>query len=270
MKLLLVALFFSASIVKRNSETIIRLNNTRPDISKGCNIISHYSDFIKISRKSYDGKEYLSQDIVETPSTNCFAPVTNNTMYINYILTNYSFSQSYSDGLQNIKDSILLQKQYIDFLQKDTIFNHLMIELISKTINKTLPKDSITMDKMLDMAVKYFSIVGINKDGNYQAKVCTGMNDIKKTEKIKQPLLEAFCFSSIFKNYHGEEFNMMDEMVKSAKQLYKINLGIDVNERLLRAQGAMYFLMRSDDNLIKMLRSEYEANKEILPFILKD
>jgi len=62
----------------------------------------------------------------------------------------------------------------------------------------------------------------------------------------------------------------MNEMVKSAKQLYKINLGIDENERLLRAQGAMYFLMRNDKNLKKMLRHEYEVNKENLPFILKD
>ena len=126
------------------------------------------------------------------------------------------------------------------------------------------------MDQMLELAVKFFSVITINKDGAYSVKVCTGMNDIRKTEKIRKPLLEAFCFSSVAKNYHGEKFNMMDEMVKSAKQLYKVNLGVDENERLLRAQGAMYFLMRSDENLIKMLRSEYELNKDNLPFILKD
>jgi len=270
MKLLLIALIFSLSAIAGKSETIIRINNTPPDTKKTCNIIAYYGDFIKISRKSYEGKEYLSQDIVETPYTNCFSAVTNNTMYIDYLLTNFSSSFLYSDELQNIKDSLLLQKQYIDSLQKDTTFNKVMTELASKTINKTIPRDSITMDQMLDIAVKYFSIMAINKDGDYQAKVCTGMNDIKKTEKIKKPLLEAFCFSSIAKNYQGKKFNMMNEMVKSAKQLYKINLGIDEHERLLRAQGAMYFLMRNDRSLEKMLRREYKANKKNLPFILKD
>ena|ERR1700722_15300453 len=126
------------------------------------------------------------------------------------------------------------------------------------------------MDKMLDIAVKYFSIMAINKDGKYLVKVCTGMNDIKTTEKIRKPQLEAFCFSSVYKNMQGKKFNMMKELIKSAQKLYKVNLGIDEHERLLRAQGAMYFLMRNDKNLEKMLRAEYKANKKNLPFVLKD
>ena len=270
MKLFLIALIFSLSIIHAKSEKIIQINITSTDTQKLCNIVSFYGDFIKIRRENYHGTEYLIQDIVQTPSTNCFSRVTNNTMYVKYLLDNYSSSFTYSNELQSIKDSILLQKQFIDSLQKDTAFSKVITELASKTINKTLPKDSITMDKMLDIAVKYFSIMGISKDGDYMVKVCIGMNDIKKTEKIKKPLLEAFCFSSIAKNYQGKKINMMNEMVKSATQLYKVNLGIDEHERLLRAQGAMYFLMRNDKNLEKMLRREYKLNRKNLPFVLKD
>jgi hypothetical protein len=145
-----------------------------------------------------------------------------------------------------------------------------MSDLVAKTIEKSIPKDSISMDKLLNVAVKYFSILKITEDGYYAGKVCTGLNDIKKTEKVRKPQLEAFCFSSIMKYYQGTEFNMYDEFVKSIKELYKINLGVDRSERLLRAQGAMYFLMRNSENLKKMLRSEYELNKVILPFALKD
>ncbi|MBK6525094.1 MAG: hypothetical protein IPG07_05770 [Crocinitomicaceae bacterium] len=62
---------------------------------------------------------------------------------------------------------------------------------------------------------------------------------------------------------------MYDEFVKAIKELYKVNLGIDREEKLLRAQGAMYLLMRNSENLNKMLASEYESNKDYLPFILK-
>ncbi|MBK9593483.1 MAG: hypothetical protein IPO32_18950 [Crocinitomicaceae bacterium] len=95
------------------------------------------------------------------------------------------------------------------------------------------------------------------------------MNDIKKTEKERKPFIEAFCFSSILEHYQSEEYSMYDEFVKAIKELYKVNLGIDREEKLLRAQGAMYLLMRNSENLNKMLASEYESNKDYLPFILK-
>jgi hypothetical protein len=70
------------------------------------------------------------------------------------------------------------------------------------------------------------------------------------------------------KNYQGTEFNMYDEFVKAIKELYKVNLGDDRDEILLRAQGGMFLLMRNNKNLRKMLISEYEMKKEFLPFVL--
>jgi hypothetical protein len=163
----------------------------------------------------------------------------------------------------------LLQQEYIKSLQQDTLFVRVMSDLVAKTVEKGIPNDSVSMNQLLNVAVKYFSIK-ITEDGYYAGKVCSGLNDIKKTEKIRKPQLEAFCFSSILKNYQGTEFSMYDELVKSIKELYKINLGVDNSERLLRAQGGMYFLMRNSENLKKMLRSEYELNKDILPFTLKN
>jgi hypothetical protein len=63
---------------------------------------------------------------------------------------------------------------------------------------------------------------------------------------------------------------MYDEFVKAIKELYKVNLGIDKDEKLFRAQGAMFLIMRNNENLIRMLRTEYDRQKEYLPFILAD
>ena len=60
------------------------------------------------------------------------------------------------------------------------------------------------------------------------------------------------------------------EFVNAIKELYTVNLGIDKTEKLLRSQGAMFLLMRNNENLKKMLKSEFEKQKDFLPFILTD
>lgn len=237
---------------------------------KQCDIKNHYDDFISIQKSAYNDKSYLIKRVVETDKKSCFSDLINkNTDFLNYILTNFSSNANNQDLLQQT-DSIALRKVYLKDLKNDSLFNSKMTELVSKSIDKKTPKDTITMDKLLNIAVKYFSIMKINEQGAYVGKVCVGLNDIKKTEIERKPFVEAFCFSSIFKHYQSSEFNMYDEFIKAIKELYKVNLGIDKDEKLFRAQGAMFLLMRNNDNLKRMLRTEYDRQKEYLPFILAD
>lgn len=235
-----------------------------------CDIKNYYDDFIKIQKLKYNDEEYLIKQVVETKNMGCFSNLVNsNRMYIDYLLTNFSSHSNY-EVLLSITDSSTLQKIYIKQLQEDSLFNSVMSDLVAKTIEKQLSKDTISMDKLLNIAVKYFSILRINEDGYYVGKVCVGLNLVEKTEKDRQPQMEAFSFSSILKNYQSEEFSMYDEFVKAIKELNKVNLGIDKEERLLRAQGAIFLLMRNNVNLRKMLKSEYEKNIDNLPFVLID
>ena len=64
------------------------------------------------------------------------------------------------------------------------------------------------------------------------------------------------------------EFNMYNEFVKGIKELYKVNLGTNNEEKLLRAQGAIFLLMRNNEVLKRMLKAEYDNQKEYLPFVL--
>lgn len=235
-----------------------------------CDISNNYNDFIQIQKLTHDGNDYLIKRIVETERISCFSDlINNNIMFIDYLLTNFSSTSNYQDLLQ-LTDSITLIKTYFSDLKKDSLFNFVMTELVSKSIDKKTLKDTISMDNLLNVAVKYFSIMKVNDEGYYVVKVCVGINDIKKTETERKPFVEAFCFSSIHKHYKSEEFSMYDEFVKSIKELYKVNLGIDKEEKLLRAQGAIFLLMRNNDNLRKMLKTEYERKKDYLPFILTD
>lgn len=233
-----------------------------------CNIKNHYNDFILIKKLALGKDNILMKRVVKAKKASCFSElVNNNTMFVNYLLTNFS-SSSNDKKLLKLADSVTLKKSYFSELKKDSLFNSLIIELSNKTINRKVAKDSISTGDLLNIAVKYFSIKKLNEKGDYAGKVCAGLNDIKKTERDRKPFVEAFSFSSILKHYNGAKFSMQKEFIKSIKELYKLNLGIDKREKLLRAQGAMFILMRNNDNLKEMLKTEYERQKEYLPFVL--
>ena len=233
-----------------------------------CNIIQEYSNIFKIERKIYGEHEYLYISVNKLEKNNCFSDLVNdNPQYIDYLRLN--FANNIMDTLETINDSIKLQNEFINLLQKDSSFNNIMIRLSNKTLKKTefIP-DTVSLDKLLNIAVKFFSIIKITDEGYYVGKVCAGINSLDQTEKERKPHIEAFCFSTILTNYQNEQFNIYNEFVKSIKELYIINLGIDKNDRLLRAQGAMFMLMRNNDILRELLIFEYQQKKDYLPFVL--
>lgn len=235
---------------------------------KQCDIKTHYEDFISVQKSIYNEKAYLTKSVVETHKKSCFSDlVNNNPVFIDYLLTNFSSNSNYQN-LLDYPDSIAIRNKYFNDLKKDSLFNSVMTDLVNKTIDKSTPKDTTSMDKLLNVAVKYFLIIRLNEEGHYIGKVCVGLNAIKKTESERKPFIEAFSFSLILKHYQSEEYSLHNEFGKAIKELYKVNLGIDKDEKLLRAQGAMFILMRNNKNLKKMLKNEYEKQKEYLPFVL--
>ena len=147
--------------------------------------------------------------------------------------------------------------------------NDLLRTLSEKALNPAFVPDTVSIDDVLNVAVKFFNIKGVTKDGHYAGKVCSGINGIKETLPERQPHLEAFSFSTILQNMKEEEENMHDEFVKAIHELYKLDLGVEKEDRLLRAQGVMFSLMRNNDQLRMLLLSEYEKKKEYLPFVIR-
>ncbi len=235
-----------------------------------CNIEKEYQKIFKIEKKKYGEREYLIKTINKIDTNSCFSElVNNNGQYIDYLLTNFSDNSVY-EKLMKINDSIELQNEFIKSLERDSTFNNVMNKLTRKTTNKSMYiPDTVSIDELLDIAVKFFSIIKITDEGYYVGKVCVGINGLKQTEKVRKPQVEAFSFATIFNNYQGEQFNMYNEFVKGIKELYKINLGMENKDKLLRAQGAMYMFMRNNEILKKLLLFEYENKKKYLPFVLR-
>lgn len=235
-----------------------------------CNIEDAYQSIFSIEKQQYKEREYFHTTVNTIDTSSCFADLVNNySMYLDYLLTNFS-DLSYREELMAIEDTNKLQREFVRSLQKDSVFNGEMHNLTKRITDKTnfIP-DTVSMDEMLNIAVKYFALIDIQEDDAYVGKVCIGINGLDETEEERKPQMEAFAFTAIMNNFQSKEYNMYDEFVKGIRELYKINLGTDTDDRLLRAQGAMYMFMRQNDKLKTLLLQEYKNNQKYLPFILK-
>lgn len=246
------------------------LLGVKENAQNDCDLSQNLEKFIQVERLGHEGKYFLIPQIQEVQENQCFSKLVNDQPnFLNYLLTNYSSITNMAE-LLTISDSIAMRKKYFNDLQLDSNFINILDELVSKTIEKNTIKDTINMHTLLDFAIKYFSIRSITSDGIIKGKVCAGINDIINTEPIRYPFIEAFAFSTILNYYSDEKFNMLEEFTNSLKEIGKFNFGIDPQERLLRAQGAMYVLMSQNKKLIQLLQLEYQSQKDYLPFVLID
>ncbi len=235
---------------------------------KKCNLTEEYAAIFKQKKEIFRNKPFLYETVNKLDSTSaCSRFVNENKTYIQYLLDNFSDLNKRKEKLIKIKDTVKLQNEFIRLLKQDSIFNQVMSKL-SKAVNNEQDRDTITFDKLLDISVKFFSIYKI-KEENYYAKICSGLNGIKQTEKNRLPFVEAFAFSVIFDHYRSQEFNMYNELVKGLRELNKLELGIEEKERLLRAQGAMYMFMKNNKVLKELLISEYKKEERNLLFYIK-
>ncbi len=234
-----------------------------------CNLIDEYSKIFKQNRETFKNKVLLYETVNSVDSTSaCGSFVNENKVFIQYLLDNFSSHFKREEKLIKINDTLKLQKEFIVLLKRDTMFTQ-VIKKLSNVISTNQKKDTITLDKLLDISVKFFSIYKIKND-NYLGKICSGINGIKQTEKDRFPFVEAFAFSTIFEHYQTEKYNMYNEFVEGIKELYKLELGVNKEEKLLRAQGAMYMFMRNNKTLKELLILEYRRKKRYLSFFLKE
>jgi len=233
-----------------------------------CNFINDFDKFLQVKIQTYEGESFLyEQIIVNDSSYTYFKNISENSKYIEYLLTNFSEIHTIKNVTEN-GDTSDFQNKYINKLKKDTIFTRVMCEFYSKSIAKSVPKDTINLNQLMNIAVKYFSIFDIDSN-RYSVKVCTGINQISNTVVVRNPQLEAFCFSSIISEFIDPKINLMNEFSNAIQELYSISFGIDKNENLMRSQGALFILMKNNEVFKNYLINQYKEKAEYLPFVLE-
>lgn len=233
-----------------------------------CNFKSLYPSFLNVGVSEHKGETYFYTDIKEIREENCLKKyVNNNTLYFDYFIKNYRDLSKYRK-FSKIKKSEVLQKAYFEDLNQDTLFGSVISDYVDKVVHQNQAKDTISLETLMDVAVKFFNITGVNPMGYYSVAICVGRNAIKSTLEKRYPHVEAFCFSAIYNGTEDANYKIFSVFQEAVKELYSLNLGVDKDEKLLRAQGAMFMLMKDNKTLHKLLLEEFEREKENLPFIV--
>lgn len=232
-------------------------------------IVNHLDKIFKVKKYVYKGKKHVVDEISKLPEKNPFAKLVNdNIIYLNYIVNNFFKLDNYNDLLKT-KDLKEMNKKYIETIKKDKDFINMLKEFEYYYLNKSDKnnKKVFSLDEVVEIATKFFAISGIVRN-KYALHVCVGINLIKDTEKERHPHLEGFLINAIFKDMNNKD-SILNDVYNSLDKLYKLNLGIDKDKRVLRAQGALLILLFENPGLKKLIVREYEKSKDFLPFVIK-
>jgi hypothetical protein len=235
-----------------------------PLLAQPCNLTSNYNDFITARRFINEGRAYVVTAITAPTPGRCYSGlVSTDARFLDFLVTNYR-ARTIMKDLGEMPDTVAMNSEFHQRLASDGLFMEVMSGWVARSLDQTIPKDTVSFDGLLNVAVKFFSLTRVTPDGGYSGFICVGKNDIKKTQVRPEPYVEAFCFSAIFE--HAKEMQLAFR--NAMMQVKKVDLGNDDAEKLLRAQGATFLLMHNSEQLRNVLRGEYERRKEFLPFVL--
>ena len=241
-------------------------------LQANCDITQYYDDFIKITRYEWEGETYLNFTTLDSIETEkCYSEIFT-TRYIDYLRFNFfSGRREVFTALNEVKDTESIenmQKILINKLENDANFNNVMMELVDKTVNNKIPKDTITVQFLMNIASKFFKVIGVDAENRYLIKFCVGDHGNGDTEINRNPQVEAFAWGYTANKFGSPEVVKIRTDMRT--ELNSINLGIGINneEGILRAQGALYYIMSKNEDYKNFLLAEYQANKDILPFVI--
>lgn len=132
--------------------------------------------------------------------------------------------------------------QYIDYLLTHFITKGSQSDLVSI-------EDSIEIQQQFENQLKNDSLFN---------SIMTELADKTINNKLEK--------DSVFKNLSSEQYHLYEDFANFVRAIYTFNLGTENNEKLLRAQGALFMAMRKNSKLKEMLIDEYSEKKDFLPF----
>lgn len=238
-------------------------------LSAQCSLNGEYANLFEI--ETYDignGSKTLISRIAKVDESKCYAKAVNAMPeFFGYLKTNFSADSLYRK-IDLSQDSTALQKSFEAVLMRDKELKSTLDQYVFKSLG-SFAKDTIVFEEVQDVATKFFWIKGLNDKNQYEGKVCVGVNLIEQTMPKRRPYLEAFAFAAIISEMKNENSNILGAFKESMKELYNHNLGVDKEDRLLRAQGMMMLLMKNNNIFNAVLATYYAKNHEHLPFVIR-
>ncbi len=196
-----------------------------------------------------------------------------------YLISNWTgISKETKESL--FKKSDLFPNNYYNFLENDSTFNHHFLKIISNYLelkgqhlngySKKLSSVNVSIDRIMDIASRFFFPDNITEKGNIQVHICVGINGLKDMEKGRDPLLEAFAYQVINSEFETFEYGFLNSFRIALKELGTCDISSDTEIKIARAQGAIWYSMHYDKLLKRALQIEMGEIGPIIGYSISD
>lgn len=241
----------------------------QPTLSRS-DLQSRYGVFIHAYKKqAFNDRVYIDKEVVIPTQDSLLAGfVSTYKPMIELWHTNYTTIAA--DDLKSIRDSARIQRAFIELLQADELFNRYCLPYMahyymSRGVTITdMPssKPSYSFDEVMDVAAKYFEIMGVDSRGQFKARMGIGEDGHVRTRAQRAPLLEVFCLHVI----KTEGYTAYKAMNDGLAVIQRLQLGLSEEEQRLRAEGILYAYVSQHAGLRAAMRAAIVAAGEALPF----
>lgn len=187
--------------------------------------------------------------------------------YIGYLFTNFK-DKSNRPGLLKIdvNNRENTMNTYRENLKKDSLFTATLDEIYINSELEIDKKPTYSFERVMDIASNFVMIDKLTNQGNYGVKICTGINSLEKTQLNRNVGIEAFCFNAIYSYFQKNKSTFSDLVKEQIVTISKLELGVDEQERILRAQGALMILLFNNERFREIILNAYKEHQEIFPF----
>ena len=173
-----------------------------------------------------------------------------------------------------------LNEYYHSALMEDEPFNALLLPLVDRHFHERgvelvgfhtpQTKKVITVDELINVAVRFFYPDGVSEKGSIRSHICAGINGLRDFAGERDLTVEAFCYETIFNELKSPQYGILEQYKELMVAVRRLQLSSEEETKITRAQGAAWALLSTNATLREMLLSAYEKKKNILPFVVKE
>jgi hypothetical protein len=235
-----------------------------------------YATIFDANPQRIDGRTFFVLTVNDLPASDVLAGFVNeNKMLFEYILTNGSgcVSEPAVKGAPGGPTRECVRK-----LARNRAFNDAVLPLLARYLGTSgidlagysvaAEREKIDLDRVTNVAARFFYPDSIDEHGAINAHVCVGINGLRDLTGPRNLVLEAFVFAAVFAEMQKEKSRMRQDFLDEMETLPGLDLSSDPKVRLTRMQGAIWAHMARSRPLRRVLLSEYDRIGSCLPFRL--
>ena len=266
--LLMVGMVSSATGLDANAEGAPSYSMTKEEALE---MYSEIFSFERIAREVDTGTTYrLAKDLSEVTADHVLgALLRKNASMVHYLLGQTGISET--EKQEALQDPSF-PEAYVEALRRDDTFTDIWLGVVHRHLvaqggglanYSPAPKQRISEDEVIKIAVRFVYPDLMNEDGSIAAHVCSGLNGLYDYPH-RNPQIEALAYSALSRRYDGESSEMGNVIPRALRLANQLDLSTDKDVALRRAQGLVWGALFSAPEFRRTIQVEYERIGHLL------